>query len=93
MLVVLVMRMLAETAAAIPSSGSSSTYAEDGIGRWAGFTVGRVLGLVVLMATDDAARAQLAATAGLVAVVAGIHLVQSRAVRRARPPVRSPGRP
>lgn len=41
-LVVLVMRMLAEMAAALPSSGSFSTYAEEGIGRWAGFTLGWV---------------------------------------------------
>ncbi len=39
-LVVLVMRMLAEMAAALPSSGSFSTYADEGIGRWAGFTLG-----------------------------------------------------
>ncbi|MFI2753989.1 amino acid permease [Cellulomonas sp. P22] len=39
-LVVLVMRMLAEMAAALPSSGSFSTYADAGIGRWAGFTLG-----------------------------------------------------
>lgn len=39
-LVILVMRMLAEMAAALPSSGSFSTYADEGIGRWAGFTLG-----------------------------------------------------
>lgn len=39
-LVVLVMRMLGEMAAAQPDSGSFSTYADRAIGRWAGFTVG-----------------------------------------------------
>ncbi|MFC5065534.1 GABA permease [Actinomycetospora atypica] len=39
-LVVLVMRMLGEMAAARPDSGSFSTYADDAIGPWAGFTVG-----------------------------------------------------
>ncbi|GAA5122159.1 amino acid permease [Pseudonocardia adelaidensis] len=40
LLVVLVMRMLGEMAAAQPDSGSFSTYAERAIGRWAGFSVG-----------------------------------------------------
>ncbi|MDL5154521.1 amino acid permease [Actinomycetospora termitidis] len=40
LLVVLVMRMLGEMAAAQPDSGSFSTYAERAIGPWAGFTVG-----------------------------------------------------
>ncbi|MBW0103579.1 amino acid permease [Pseudonocardia sp. KRD291] len=39
-LVVLVMRMLGEMAAAQPDSGSFSTYADRSIGPWAGFTVG-----------------------------------------------------
>lgn len=39
-LVVLVMRMLGEMAAADPSSGSFSTYADRALGRWAGFTIG-----------------------------------------------------
>lgn len=39
-LVVLVMRMLGEMAAAAPDSGSFSTYADRSIGPWAGFTVG-----------------------------------------------------
>ena len=33
-------KMLAEMAAALPSSGSFSTYADRAIGRWAGFSVG-----------------------------------------------------
>jgi GABA permease len=40
LLVVLVMRMLGEMAAATPDSGSFSTYADRAIGHWAGFTVG-----------------------------------------------------
>ena len=48
-LVVLVMRMLAEMAAALPSSGSFSTYAERGIGRWAGFTLGWVYWFTLIM--------------------------------------------
>jgi gamma-aminobutyrate permease len=39
-LVVLVMRMLGEMATASPDTGSFSAYAERGIGRWAGFTIG-----------------------------------------------------
>ncbi|MFB6726281.1 GABA permease [Kribbella sp. NPDC056345] len=39
-LVVLVMRMLGEMAAANPDTGSFSTYADRAIGPWAGFTVG-----------------------------------------------------
>ena len=39
-LVVLVMRMLGEMAVANPDTGSFSTYAEQAIGRWAGFTIG-----------------------------------------------------
>lgn len=40
MLVVLVMRMLGEMAVARPDTGSFSTYADQAIGRWAGFTIG-----------------------------------------------------
>ncbi|MFX1767176.1 GABA permease [Paraburkholderia sp. A1RI-2L] len=39
-LVVLVMRMLGEMATAQPDSGSFSTYADQAIGHWAGFTIG-----------------------------------------------------
>ncbi|WP_448061081.1 amino acid permease [Cellulomonas hominis] len=49
LLVVLVMRMLAEMAAAIPSSGSFSTYAEVGIGRWAGFLMGWLYWATLIM--------------------------------------------
>ena len=40
LLVVLVMRMLAEMAVASPDTGSFSTYADRAIGHWAGFTIG-----------------------------------------------------
>ncbi|WP_255684542.1 GABA permease [Pseudonocardia sp. TRM90224] len=40
LLVVLVMRMLGEMAAANPDSGSFSTYADRAIGPWAGFSIG-----------------------------------------------------
>ncbi|MGW2562542.1 amino acid permease [Streptomyces sp. NPDC001514] len=39
-LVVFVMRMLGEMAAASPNSGSFSAYADQALGRWAGFTIG-----------------------------------------------------
>nr|MBA2814573.1 5-hydroxyisourate hydrolase precursor [Candidatus Pantoea persica] len=39
-LVVLIMRMLAEMAVALPDSSSFSTYADRTLGRWAGFTIG-----------------------------------------------------
>ncbi|MEU1280494.1 amino acid permease [Streptomyces sp. NPDC005805] len=40
LMVVLVMRMLGEMAAANPSSGSFSAYADRALGRWAGFSIG-----------------------------------------------------
>ncbi|MFV3308709.1 GABA permease [Pseudomonas sp. NY15181] len=40
LLVVLVMRMLGEMAVASPDTGSFSAYADQAIGRWAGFTIG-----------------------------------------------------
>ena len=43
------MYALAELAAAIPSSGSFSTYAEAGIGRWAGFTSGWLYWFMLIM--------------------------------------------
>ncbi|MFJ1337652.1 GABA permease [Pseudomonas caricapapayae] len=39
-LVILVMRMLGEMAVANPDTGSFSTYADQAIGPWAGFTIG-----------------------------------------------------
>lgn len=49
LLVVLVMRMLAEMAAAVPASGSFSVYAEAALGRWAGFTLGWVYWFTLIM--------------------------------------------
>ena len=40
MLIVLVMRMLGEMAAANPSTGSFADYARNALGGWAGFSVG-----------------------------------------------------
>lgn len=48
-LVVLVMRMLAEMASALPASGSFSVYAEKALGRWAGFTLGWVYWFTLIM--------------------------------------------
>ncbi|TFB54197.1 amino acid permease [Cryobacterium tagatosivorans] len=39
-IVILVMRMLGEMAAANPATGSFSTYADRALGRWAGFSIG-----------------------------------------------------
>ncbi|MFE9397064.1 amino acid permease [Streptomyces flavidovirens] len=39
-IVVFVMRMLGEMAAAQPTSGSFSAYADQALGRWAGFSIG-----------------------------------------------------
>src|SRR5690349_15492110 len=39
-LVIMVMRMLAEMAVANPSTGSFADYARDALGDWAGFSVG-----------------------------------------------------
>lgn len=49
LLVVMLMRMLAEMAAAMPSSGAFSMYAEIGIGRWAGFTMGWLYWIMLVM--------------------------------------------
>lgn len=40
LVVVLVMRMLGEMAAANPTTGSFSTYADKALGKWAGFSIG-----------------------------------------------------
>ncbi|MGN7133514.1 amino acid permease [Rhodococcoides corynebacterioides] len=49
LLVVLVMRMLGEMAAASPSSGSFSTYAEMAFGRTAGFAIGWLYWFTLIM--------------------------------------------
>lgn len=48
-LVVLVMRMLAEMASALPASGSFSVYAEVALGRWAGFLLGWLYWFMLVM--------------------------------------------
>lgn len=49
LIAIAVMYALAELAAALPSTGSFSTYAEAGIGRWAGFTVGWMYWFTLVM--------------------------------------------
>ncbi|MEV5685912.1 MULTISPECIES: amino acid permease [unclassified Streptomyces] len=58
-LTLLVMRMMAEMAAAYPSSGSFSVHAERAFGAWAGFTIGWMywLTLVVVLALESTAAA------------------------------------
>ncbi|MET7789749.1 amino acid permease [Streptomyces sp900116325] len=61
-LAMLVMRMLGEMSAAIPASGAFSVHAERALGRWAGFSVGWLywLLLVVVLAVEATAAAQIA---------------------------------
>ncbi|WP_374991090.1 amino acid permease [Streptomyces sp. LHD-70] len=61
-LAMLVMRMLGEMSAAMPASGSFSVHAERAIGRWAGFSVGWLywMLLVVVLAVEATAAAQIA---------------------------------
>ncbi|MBD0746157.1 amino acid permease [Streptomyces sp. CBMA152] len=61
-LAMLVMRMLGEMSSAMPSSGSFSVHAERALGRWAGFTVGWLywLLLVVVLAVEATAAAKIA---------------------------------
>jgi len=90
-LVVLVMRMLAEMAAALPASGSFSVYAETALGRWAGFLLGwlywfmliMVLGVEVTGVAEIVhgwwpAVPQWAAAAVVVAVFGAVNLVGVR---------------
>ncbi|MFE3828792.1 amino acid permease [Streptomyces sp. NPDC059092] len=60
-MVVLVMRMLGEMAAARPSSGSFSAYADQALGRWAGFSIGWLYWFfwVVVLAVEATAGAQI----------------------------------
>ena len=48
-IVVSVMLALAELASSLPSTGSFSSYAEAGIGRWAGFTIGWLYWVMLIM--------------------------------------------
>ncbi|MFD6533244.1 amino acid permease [Streptomyces sp. NPDC060184] len=60
-MVVLVMRMLGEMAAARPSSGSFSAYADQALGRWAGFSIGWLYWFfwVVVLAVEATAGAAI----------------------------------
>ncbi|MEU6222913.1 amino acid permease [Streptomyces sp. NPDC047042] len=60
-LVVLVMRMLGEMAAANPTSGSFSAYADRALGRWAGFSIGWLYWFfwVVVLAVEATAGAKI----------------------------------
>ena len=61
MMVVLVMRMLGEMAAARPTSGSFSAYADQALGRWAGFSIGWLYWFfwVVVLAVEATAGATI----------------------------------
>lgn len=61
LLVVLVMRMLGEMAAANPTSGSFSAYADRALGRWAGFSIGWLYWFfwVVVLAVEATAGAKI----------------------------------
>ncbi|MFF3246561.1 amino acid permease [Streptomyces sp. NPDC002870] len=60
-LVVFVMRMLGEMAAANPTSGSFSAYADRALGRWAGFSIGWLYWFfwVVVLAVEATAGAKI----------------------------------
>src|ERR1051325_8692362 len=61
LMVVLVMRMLGEMAAARPSSGSFSAYADQALGRWAAFSIGWLYWFfwVVVLAVEATAGAKI----------------------------------
>ncbi|QWQ43646.1 amino acid permease [Streptomyces sp. YPW6] len=61
LMVVLVMRMLGEMAAARPSSGSFSAYADQALSRWAGFSIGWLYWFfwVVVLAVEATAGAKI----------------------------------
>ncbi|MEV5610316.1 amino acid permease [Streptomyces sp. NPDC052225] len=60
-MVVFVMRMLGEMAAARPTSGSFSAYADQALGRWAGFSIGWLYWFfwVVVLAVEATAGAKI----------------------------------
>ncbi|WP_267245476.1 amino acid permease [Streptomyces sp. PR69] len=60
-MVVFVMRMLGEMAAANPASGSFSAYADRALGRWAGFSIGWLYWFfwVVVLAVEATAGAEI----------------------------------
>jgi gamma-aminobutyrate permease len=61
LMVVFVMRMLGEMAAANPTSGSFSEYADQALGRWAGFSIGWLYWFfwVVVLAVEATAGAKI----------------------------------
>lgn len=61
LMVVFVMRMLGEMAAARPTSGSFSAYADQALGRWAGFSIGWLYWFfwVVVLAVEATAGAKI----------------------------------
>ncbi|MER6994977.1 amino acid permease [Streptomyces sp. NPDC000410] len=61
LMVVFVMRMLGEMAAANPTSGSFSAYADRALGRWAGFSIGWLYWFfwVVVLAVEATAGAEI----------------------------------
>lgn len=61
LMVVFVMRMLGEMAVARPSSGSFSAYADQALGRWAGFSIGWLYWFfwVVVLAVEATAGAKI----------------------------------
>ncbi|MGP9020826.1 amino acid permease [Streptomyces sp. BR1] len=61
LMVVFVMRMLGEMAAARPTSGSFSAYADRALGRWAGFSIGWLYWFfwVVVLAVEATAGAKI----------------------------------
>lgn len=61
LMVVFVMRMLGEMAAARPASGSFSAYADQALGRWAGFSIGWLYWFfwVVVLAVEATAGAKI----------------------------------
>ncbi|MFF1923339.1 amino acid permease [Streptomyces sp. NPDC058221] len=61
LMVVFVMRMLGEMAAARPASGSFSAYADHALGRWAGFSIGWLYWFfwVVVLAVEATAGAKI----------------------------------
>ncbi|MGK5627536.1 amino acid permease [Streptomyces sp. URMC 123] len=63
-LALLVLQMLGEMSAAIPTPGSFSVHAEQAFGRWAGFTVGWLywLMLVVVLSVEATGAAAITAT-------------------------------
>ena len=79
-IVVSVMLALAELASSLPSTGSFSSYAEAGIGRWAGFTIGWlywVTGAATFFVGWFPAVPQWVVALVIVVVIGGINLLSA----------------